>query len=434
MMLVRRLLLLGSVVLCGCSTARSRSGTPADVRGSGPARYLYVWAGDKDEKDSDFLAVVDIRQNSPSYGQVIATEPVGMSGTLPHHLEYALPGAGELLYANGHHHEMIFLFDVSRAERPRLAGRAQGVPPLRYPHDFARLPNGNVLVGFLRSDGASPIAADTLRPGNHGGIAEFTKDGRLIRWASAAAGASADQGRPVRPYAFALPPGTDRVVVTSAAMMENYNADVVQIYRLSDFALLTTLRVPPARLPNADVLSAGHELPFGPRLMPDGSVLLNAYGCGFYRVSDIATDPKIENVYTLDIPADRVPPGRTAACGVPIVVGKYWIMPVGRLNMVLVLDVSNPARPIEVSRLLADSTFRPHWSARDPGSDRVIIGAENGGESRMLMARFDATNGKLTWDPSLSSSNGALGLSFVRTTWPHGATGEAFGHAAVFRP
>jgi hypothetical protein len=126
-----------------------------------PARYLYVWAGDKDEKHSDFMAVVDIRPTSSTYGQVVATEPVGMGGTLPHHTEYELPGPGRLLFANGHHHEKIFLFDTDSASRPRLVRTLPPVSPYRFPHDFLRLPNGNLLVGFLRSEGPSPTPGDT---------------------------------------------------------------------------------------------------------------------------------------------------------------------------------------------------------------------------------------------------------------------------------
>ncbi|MFN0181115.1 MAG: hypothetical protein ACKVZ0_20090 [Gemmatimonadales bacterium] len=419
---------LASLGLLGLACGSPMPGTAE------PARFLYVWAGDKDERDSDFLAVFDVRPGSPTYGDVIRTEPVNMTGTLPHHLEYSLPTSGRLLFGNGHHHEAVFLFDLTDAEHPRLAGRADSAPPFRYPHDFARLPSGNVLIGYLRSDGPSPVAGDSTFPGGHGGIAEFTPEGRLIRSASAAGGASADGGKPVRPYAFALRADVDRVVVTSAAMMEPVNANVVQIYRLSDFALLSTLALPPARLSGGRTLSAGHELPFEPRVMPDGSVLLNAYGCGFYRVTGIETEaPRIENVYTIDVPTELVPDGTMAACGVPVVVGRFWVMSVGGLKTLIVLDVSDPAHPVEVSRLAADSVFRPHWMAKDPGSDRIAVGAENGGEERMLIARIDEATGRLTWDESFRAADGRLGVSFVRAAWPHGPTGEAFGHAALFR-
>jgi hypothetical protein len=52
----------------------------------------------------------------------------------------------------------------------------------------------------------------------------------------------------------------------------------------------------------------------------------------------------------------------------------------------------------------------------------------------MLMAHVDARTGRLRWDESLRAEDGSLGISFRRERWPHGATGEAFGHAALFRP
>ena len=354
-----------------------------------PARYLYVWAGDKDGKSSDFLAVVDVNRDSKDFGQVVTTVPVGMSGSLPHHMEYSLPGQGQ----------------------------------------FARLANGHVLVGYLRSEGPSPLPGDSTNPGGHGGIAELDGAGQMIRSASAA-----DPGSriPVRVYAFALRPDIDRMLTTSAPMMEDTSADVVQIWRMSDFKLLRTLPVPPALLPDGSVLPTGHGYPFEPRVMPDGSVLLNAYGCGFYRVTGLGSDaPDFRNVHTIDV---RSAGKRMGACGIPIVVGHYWIMAVGRLSALVTLDIRDPAHPVETSRLHADSTFHPHWMARDPGSDRIIVGAENGGENRMLMAKVDSTTGRVSWDRSLHSADGALGISFVRATWPHGETGEAFGHAALFRP
>jgi hypothetical protein len=426
---------VGSTVLAACTACQTAApaGGPATTTSTSadpaPARYLYVWAGDKDEKDPDFLAVVDVRPASPTYGQVVATEPVGTGGAMPHHTEYELPGPGRLLFANGHHHEQIVLFDTDSAARPRLVRTLPPVPPFRYPHDFLRLPNGNVLVGFLRSEGPSSTPGDTLRPGGPGGIAEVDGQGRVLRTASAAV---AGLGAPVRVYAFAPRPDVDRLLTTSATMMEKSWANVVQVWRLSDLTLLHTLQVPPALLADGTPLPHGHQLPFEPRVMPDGSVLLNAYGCGFYRVTGIETAaPAITNVHTIDV---RAAPYGFGTCGVPAVVGRFWVMAVGGLSALVTLDVSDPARPREVARLQADSGFKPHWLAKDPGSDRLIVGAQDGGEDRMLVAHVDARTGRLRWDESLRAADGTLGISFRRERWPHGATGEAFGHAALFRP
>jgi hypothetical protein len=264
-------------------------------------------------------------------------------------------------------------------------------------------------------------------PGGHGGIARVGADGSILASVSAADSAFAV---PIRPYSFAFRPEIDRMLVTSAPMMEDTSADVIQVWRLSTLQLLNTTQVPPALLPDGSVQARGHAMPFEPRVMPDSSILFNAFGCGFYRVTGLdQARPEIHNVYTI-----RVPTGSLGACGIPVVAGHFWIMAVGRLNALVTLDVSDPAKPVEVARLLADSTFRPHWLARDPRSNRIIVGAENGGENRMLMARLDAQRGRLSWDSTFRSSPAALGVSFVRDTWPHGKTGEAFGHAALFRP
>jgi hypothetical protein len=415
-----------AIVLAGC--APGTPSRPAESSGSAaPARFLYVWAGDTDERDPDFLAVVDVRPGSSTYAQVLSTVPVGMRGSMPHHLEYQLPPSNQLLFANGHHHEAIFLIDFADAEHPRVVRTLTPPPPLRYPHDFVRLPNGRLLVGYLRSEGPSPQPGDTTMPGGHGGLAEVDSVGNVLTIRSAA---DSTVQVPIRPYAFAILPELDRFLVTSALMLEDTSADVIQVWRLSDLTLLRTVPVPEPQLPDGRTLQGGNGLPFEPRVLPDGrSVFMNSYRCGFYHITGIDTDhPTVRSVYAIDTPDQR------GACGVPVMVGPYWIMTVGRAHMLVSLDIRDPARPIEVSRLVADTLFRPHWLAKDPGSDRLIVGGENGGESRMLMARVDERTGRLSWDESFRSPDGALGISFVREQWPHGATGEAFGHAALFRP
>lgn len=78
----------------------------------------------------------------------MATLPIGMKASMPHHLEYWTPTRGNLLFANAHHHESTLLVDTSNPLAPRIARRLQAPKPLRYPHNYARLSNGNVLAGF----------------------------------------------------------------------------------------------------------------------------------------------------------------------------------------------------------------------------------------------------------------------------------------------
>ncbi|HEU4705269.1 MAG TPA: hypothetical protein VFS45_06150, partial [Sphingomicrobium sp.] len=76
-----------ALMAAAASGAAAHGPPPAPERGS----YLYVWAGDADEKDSDFLAVIDARPGQPGYGKVVATLPVGARATMPHHVEYETP-------------------------------------------------------------------------------------------------------------------------------------------------------------------------------------------------------------------------------------------------------------------------------------------------------------------------------------------------------
>ena len=83
------------------------------------AKYLFIWAGDADEKDSDFLAVIDARRLEPTYGQVVATVPVGARATMPHHTEYEYPSS-EILFANGWVAGRTFMIDLRDPLEPRL--------------------------------------------------------------------------------------------------------------------------------------------------------------------------------------------------------------------------------------------------------------------------------------------------------------------------
>jgi hypothetical protein len=100
----------------------------------------------------------------------------------------------------------------------------------------------------------------------------------------------------------------------------------------------------------------------------------------------------------------------------------------------IALDVSNPAKPVEVSRLVIDSRFpMPHWLAADRKSDRLVLTGDEG--SWVLVARADPNTGKLSLDDSFREPGAAIpGISFDRREWPHGKSGRAIVHGALFGP
>jgi hypothetical protein len=409
-------------------SAAAADAMPAARQPGAPSRLLLVFAGD-DWKvkpwSEDFLVTIDLATGEP-----IASTPIGLTGSMPHHTEYSLPRPGEKLWANAHHAEEILLLDWSNPARVQISARLKSPAPFRFPHDFKRLSDGAMMVGFLRSEGSSPEAGDETMPGNHGGIAEYRADGTFVRASSAAA-----EGlpHPVRPYSFLEIDNGRRLVTTSAAMMEKSSADIVQIWRRSDLKLLHTLVVPDGAGADGKAVPAAAGAPFAAKSMADGSILVSTYGCGFYRLTGAeGEEPRLTHVLTLSPDAAD---DKRGSCGVPSMRGKYWVHPIGKEGRVVTFDVSDPTAPREVDSLLIAEGFAPHWTALDPLSDRVVVGAEAGMEEAMVILRLDSETGKLRFDNRLTDSKGRKGfIDFARESWPHGKTGPAWGHAALFIP
>ncbi len=401
---------LGLTQYLGCS----RSPDAGAPRAPEPAGYLFAWAGDQDERegDSNFLAVIDVDPASATYRQVVATAPIGTVGGMPHHSETQMPPDGQALFANAFMAGRSWLFDLSNPLEPKAVGEVDSVPGYHTPHSFLRVADGTVL--------ATMQFGDDDEAGRPGGLARFAPDGRLLGVSS-----SADpefEGAPIRTYALDASAVIDRIVTTSSPMDDERTADVIQLWRLSDLTRLKTIPVPEVESDSA------WRYPFEVKFLEDDrTAMMNTFYCGFYLLTELdGDDPRIERVMVLEQP-------KYTWCGVPVVIGHYWIMPVTQAREVVVLDIADPRKPIVVSRLTGDSTFMPHWAARDPGSDRVVFTSHADEDPRILIARFDSGTGVLTWDETFRDpASGRLGVSFKRADWPHGASGSAMPHGVLF--
>ena len=394
-----------------------------------PSPYLFVWTGDDDEKDSDFLVVIDAQPSSPTFGEIVATLPVGVKATSPHHTEYEFP-VGSILFANGWGAGRTFIIDLNNPRKPRLAGQFTQTPDYGFPHSFARLPNGNVLATFqVKSKGYEPP----------GGLVELTARGEVVR-ASSADVPGIENKKLLWPYSLTVLPQIDRVVSTSTEMglpgwaspqshgtpkHEHTLTDtnLIQIWSLKDLRLLATIPLPPS--PNGKA----QLNPAEPRLLPDGTLYVNTFNCGLYRVVGLdGSDPKAEFVYSFP------GAGTKFECAVPVVLGKFWIQTDPSLPGLIALDVSNPAKPVEVSRLIFDKRFeKTHWVAADRSAARVVVTGNN--RSWVLIANVDMKTGKLTLDESFRGKGADHpGIDFDRPSWPHGTTGKGVVHGALFGP
>lgn len=423
--------------LAACSDPMPES----SIELTGASPHLLLLVGDQDERDEDFITVLDVNPASAMRAEPLGSTPIGHKASMVHHMEYVAPPKGEPIFMNGHHHELSLIVNIDDPANPRITNQFRPPAPLRFPHDYARTASGTRLVGFLRSEGASPNSEESITPGNHGGIAEYTMDGELIRTASAAA---EGYTKPIRPYAFAQLPEMDRITVTSAPMMEQSWADVIQIYRYSDFELLQTLDLQVGVDHQGNHIKGLNGAGFGQHVLGDGSIFLNSYGCNFYHLTGIETEsPQVDLVFSIETDPSDDPGQIRGACGIPLLIGQFWVQPIGKKEQVLVLDISDPAAPKEVFRLDTPNGFAPHWLGKDPAGNRLILGAELGGEQGFYMLRFDPQSGRIEYDPDFADyrSDSILNIfrsksvgyiSLDREAWPHGATGTAWGHAAVF--
>jgi len=114
--------------------------------------YLLVWAGDRDKKGNDFLAVIDADPSSASYGHLLTTLATDQQTVRVHHTEYAMPASG-MLFANDHDAGRTFIFDVREPLHPKIVTSFTDMGGYMHPHSYVRLPNGKRL-GNTRQVGA----------------------------------------------------------------------------------------------------------------------------------------------------------------------------------------------------------------------------------------------------------------------------------------
>ena len=396
-------LALGSIFFAARAGEQKTTAKPHD---------LLVWAGDRAGKGNDFLIVINADPASPDYGRMVTTLATDQQTVRVHHTEYTMPASG-MLFANDHDVGRTFIFDVRNSLQPKIVTSFTDLAGYMHPHSYLRLPNGHVLATFQHAHHGA-MSGDF---GRTGGLVEINDAGEATRAAS-----NADAAFPnalLMPYGLVVIPEIDRIVSTNSSMHEAdlFSGVTYQVWRLSDLKLLKT-----ANFDVGDNLYA-HISPEEPRLGPDGSVFVQTLGCGLERITGIDTaEPKSKLVYTF--------PGNW--CGVPTIVGHYFVQSVLAMHGLIVLSIADPAKPVEVSRLKLSDNYFPHWTGWDPVTRRLVVTSSKTPEERMYVLHLDEKTGALSVDRSFRDTDAQPGFSFNERDWPHGWRGAATPHGAVF--
>ena len=411
------------VVASGC--ARREVRTPS---------YLFVWAGDVAGTSSDFLGVIDATTDSPAYGTIVASLPIGKAGTYPHHTEQEMPRNAHLL-ANGFGAGLTWLFDLSAPKAPKILASFGAKAGFSHPHSFVRLANDDVLATFQYAEGvsigahghdgtaASPgtaqsPAAQPARAG--GGLVLMNERGDVIR--SASARDSSVVYPHIYPYHVVPLPAIDRAI-SSTTDMDDRNqpatSEWVQVWRLSDLTLLKSFPLAPG--PRGDEHRFTGEL----RPLADGkSAYLHTFNCGLYLLRDI------------DQPQPRatfVKSFKGVGCGVPVIAGHYWLQPVPDSHALVAVDISDPEHPHEVSSLTFGDDEGPHWASIDAAGRRIVVNSGGSKPNRLYIVNLDPATGALSMDQRFRDAGKSVpGVTMTGKTWPHGFSGEARPHGTVF--
>jgi len=387
-----------------CATAPAVAQDQAETPGS----FLFAWLKDNDGEDPAFLAVIDSDPGSPGYGKLLTTTPTGLPLRDAHHTPHQLPVNGRL-FANAFRDGQTFIYDISQTHLPRLTGSFETVDGFSYPHSFVELDSGNFLVTFQSSGEANDQV---------GGLLELDPDGELVRAASAAAPAVTDF---IRPYSLEVAPESDRVISSSADMWQTQATEHVQLWRLSDLALLDTIALPEGERRNIQ------QIPLEIRLLGDGSsAYVSTWNCGLYHLTGTTGNA---------LAAELVWDFASTACAIPLRIGNYWIQAVGEAHQLVVLDISDPAVPqLATVRQLAEG-FQPHWIAAEPGGNRIVLTGYQALSDRIVLLRWDDQLETLSIIDDFGEQDGILpGFRTDRKIWPHGKTGEATAHGVMFWP
>lgn len=379
---------------------------------SAPSPYLFVWAGAEAKGDSDFLGVLDVDRRSATYTHLVASVPVGVQGGA-HHSEHMMP-TNDSLFVNSFGAGATFVIDLTDPLRPAVASSFRSAGEYTYPHTFERLPNGHLLTTFQNKGEGHGVA---------GGLVELDTSGRLVRAVDVA-----DPTDPeIRAYSVTPIPRLDRAVSTTSDMMAMANGTSFQVWRLSDLTRVRTVVLEPGPL--------GHEHrdPAEVRLLSDSlTAMMTTFTCALYRLHGLDTaEPTAELVNALpwsDYETDE--------CGIPATWGNIWLQTYAHSSgsWLISYDISDPSHPVERDRLRWEGRWWPHWISVEPGGRRVVVTSKEGDTLyRILIVTLDPTTGALRFDETFRDpATGELGVSFDRSTWPHGPAGAARPHGAVF--
>jgi selenium-binding protein 1 len=348
--------LLGFAAFC---LAGFTSSVAEDHRsGDRPAKYLFICAGDQARTAPDFLAVVNFDEDSPQYGNVIATAPLpepGATGNEFHHIGLSADGkvvacGGLLSVLKGQ--KEVFFFDISNPQAPKFLSSAD--PPLSaITDDFQALPGGGFLVTMMGgAQGHAP-----------GRVAEFDKDLNLVKEYP-----DVPPAEGFNPHGISVRPEIN-LMVTSDFVCPSTTLDAVpggvdfrgsvRVWDLARREILRTINIPngggtiDVKLIPGDPTERGYTA----GMLSDQLYLLNSRRGTARAVFDFASIAKGGWPQLMRITSD----------------GRRLFVSMNQAGKIAMFDISDPDEPRLLKVLDLGLNSGPHYVALTPDEKRLVI-------------------------------------------------------------
>src|SRR5438270_498625 len=114
-----RLWALALLLLSPAFAAAETCLSPYVKRLDRPEKFLYLFCVDADAKDNDFVAVIDVDADSPTFGTITSSLDLGSKGNETHHWGYT--DDRTRIWAGGLLSSRIWVLDVaSDPAKPRI--------------------------------------------------------------------------------------------------------------------------------------------------------------------------------------------------------------------------------------------------------------------------------------------------------------------------
>jgi hypothetical protein len=412
--------------------------------------YIIAWAGDQDDKESDFLAVIDADHHSKTYGKVLRTYtlPEGIDKhNEPHHMTHAVTPDCKL-FSGGLMSGITYVWDLRdplNIPPPKTLSPGTDYPFL-LPDDFIVLPNKHVMGSYVGS----------LNLTSPGGVVEYDGQGKVLDLFAVGDDITAN------PHGITVKDEINRLVTSGFGVP----ISLFIAHKFSEIETHTNIRIFDR---TTHELLHVVELPTGPRFAASGGDLtqrenyavmetsfLNGYGKtgffasamgggGLYYCPDAtSSDPQCHLVFDY---------GFDSGIGRMLITkdDHYMIQPMTTIGLgvgvkrVVVLDISDPMHPVQVDQVVVNdkTTGGPHFAAFDKNEKRIAwsdyfvddyqIPVKVDGDHRLYVSKFH--HGHLEIDEKFRDENDGLpGVNFNRLSWPHGNSGNAKPHGLVFAP